>query len=53
MEHVTLHDLLARWEVERSAGRDPHTLTPSDLGTLCRRQVAYRIRMLNIKVRRI
>lgn len=43
MDDITLHDLLARWEAERSADRDPTQVSPSDLGALCKRQVAFRI----------
>lgn len=40
---TTLHDLLSCYEAEKNSNRDPRTVSPSDLGTLCRRQLAYRL----------
>ena len=43
MKITTLHDLLAAWEAEKHADRDDTTVSPSSLGNLCRRNLAYRL----------
>lgn len=43
MTAASLHDVLARWETDRQSQRDGTKVTPSDAGSLCRRQTAFRV----------
>lgn len=45
MSITTLHSLLEAWEAEKAADRDDTQTSPSSLGNLCERQLAYRLNL--------